>query len=566
MPSDNDLLFEDNREEKLAKEMTHTESGSGHGGLFGRSGDNVAWRGSILPLGITESGDRILAWPSSFTEVGESVKFFTPGGSEGPRTLEDAARHGFNVAGSIGLGQAAGSFAATTVNPHTKKYIIGYHGSPYNFDRFSNKAINTGEGTQDEGWGHYIAEEPLVGDTYRSAVSYTKNHGDLWGIGDVIFDDFFGGIPQEMKDKWGIGNQPDFTNFHPELPVVERLRLYLDDYNKGKWSTKDPFEQVPFKAEEDYETFDDYISAGVHLVKNPISFVDFAKYVASKELSSNDGDYIFGHIFVGKPAGDYDWGDIKNFTKFITDVEELKKDLREIVAEVDNKQQNPKHGVLYSVRINKPDDTFMDLDKNLGELPEPVLNGLQKLPYFMDIKDILIEGQIFRGTHGLKEFRPSEVVDDMAAVVGYLAKEEGLLDPNIGHYDMVKKGKILLSEDLKKVGISGFRYLDSGSAEGVTKQQTRNYVVFDENDLEVTDKRIPDEETTTNMMGTIRTERTGVASGLETGGPRSETEWKKVFSEDDEALFSSSGLMGGHLVPKEEDKETEQLFQKRNRS
>lgn len=43
-----------------------------------------------------------------------------------------------------------------------------YHGSPYDFSKFSNEAIGTGEGAQAHGLGHYTALDKNVADTrYR---------------------------------------------------------------------------------------------------------------------------------------------------------------------------------------------------------------------------------------------------------------------------------------------------------------------------------------------------------------------------------------------------------------
>lgn len=47
-----------------------------------------------------------------------------------------------------------------------------YHGSPYDFDKFSNEAIGTGEGAQAHGLGHYAALNKNVADkNYRQALT-----------------------------------------------------------------------------------------------------------------------------------------------------------------------------------------------------------------------------------------------------------------------------------------------------------------------------------------------------------------------------------------------------------
>jgi hypothetical protein len=45
--------------------------------------------------------------------------------------------------------------------------IRGFHGSPYKFSKFENKAIGSGEGAQAFGYGHYITESPEVAKWYK---------------------------------------------------------------------------------------------------------------------------------------------------------------------------------------------------------------------------------------------------------------------------------------------------------------------------------------------------------------------------------------------------------------
>ena len=51
--------------------------------------------------------------------------------------------------------------------------IKAYHGSPYEFDRFDDEAIGTGEGAQAYGFGHYLAEREVTAKSYRDALSAT---------------------------------------------------------------------------------------------------------------------------------------------------------------------------------------------------------------------------------------------------------------------------------------------------------------------------------------------------------------------------------------------------------
>lgn len=56
-----------------------------------------------------------------------------------------------------------------------KERISGWHGSPHDFDEFSDDAIGTGEGAQAYGHGHYIAEGRAVAEGYRDDLSGLHN-------------------------------------------------------------------------------------------------------------------------------------------------------------------------------------------------------------------------------------------------------------------------------------------------------------------------------------------------------------------------------------------------------
>lgn len=69
------------------------------------------------------------------------------------------------------LGKAlVGSASAITSTPGLEflqpLQIKSFHGSPYKFSKFKNKAIGTGEGAQAFGYGHYLTESPEVAKSY----------------------------------------------------------------------------------------------------------------------------------------------------------------------------------------------------------------------------------------------------------------------------------------------------------------------------------------------------------------------------------------------------------------
>jgi hypothetical protein len=97
--------------------------------------------------------------------------------------------------------------------------IKAYHGSPHQFDAFSDHAIGTGEGAQAYGYGHYVAENEGVARSYR----------DMLGTRSMDLKD-----PDNMA-AWmyhkNMGNRADaITELETSLQSAER---YPKQYQPG---------------------------------------------------------------------------------------------------------------------------------------------------------------------------------------------------------------------------------------------------------------------------------------------------------------------------------------------
>lgn len=69
---------------------------------------------------------------------------------------------------AVGVGVAGALKAPRAIQQAAK--IRAFHGSPYQFDEFSDKAIGSGEGAQAYGYGHYLAEREGTARSYRDAL------------------------------------------------------------------------------------------------------------------------------------------------------------------------------------------------------------------------------------------------------------------------------------------------------------------------------------------------------------------------------------------------------------
>lgn len=96
---------------------------------------------------------------------------------------EDAVNFAGNLAG--------GALGASAVKPVQGAGVIGqtvFHGSPHVFDAFDISKIGTGEGVQAYGHGLYVAENPTVANTYRTAGAVAYANSRVQELANRAFD------------------------------------------------------------------------------------------------------------------------------------------------------------------------------------------------------------------------------------------------------------------------------------------------------------------------------------------------------------------------------------------
>ena len=111
-----------------------------------------------------------------------------------------------------------------------------YHGSPYDFEKFSNEAIGTGEGAQAHGIGHYAAKNKDVASDYADRLTKAKE-----GESSTITYD---NTPYEFKYGNDILENPEkpflasvYANRGNYKDVVNQ---YLNQYNDALRQLDDP--------------------------------------------------------------------------------------------------------------------------------------------------------------------------------------------------------------------------------------------------------------------------------------------------------------------------------------
>lgn len=125
--------------------------------------------------------------------------------------------------------------------------VKGYHGSPAEFNQFSNDKIGSGEGAQAYGYGHYIAENQKVAEKYRDKLS-KGTEGNLY---QTIID-------HEREDflDWDkeLSQQPNVLNKIPK-DFRNTLEEWLADYDQsddlGDYTGKQLYKMLERYASEE---------------------------------------------------------------------------------------------------------------------------------------------------------------------------------------------------------------------------------------------------------------------------------------------------------------------------
>lgn len=147
------------------------------------------------------------------------------------------------------------------------------------------------------------------------------------------------------------------------------------------------------------------------------------------------------------------------------------------------------NGRLYEVRINADPEDFLDWDKPLKDQPERIRSTMTKLA----------DGEILPDWDGMQAYR---------SVGSQMMSNLDLESPE-------------LAKRIKDAGIPGIKYLDQGSRTGAG-EGTRNYVVFDDNLIEILRKY--------GLLGMIG--GGAVAAGLQSDQNK-QTDWARKLQPGD---------------------------------
>jgi hypothetical protein len=116
----------------------------------------------------------------------------------------------------------------------SKSQVDAYHGTGYEFDKFSAKKIGTGEGAQAFGWGLYFTDVKEIANEYAKKISF-KNTVDNFlkeigaeGATYRVWNEIISYMPEESKGEWLMEaiDQNYYDTFREE--EVDQLRKFAE--------------------------------------------------------------------------------------------------------------------------------------------------------------------------------------------------------------------------------------------------------------------------------------------------------------------------------------------------
>jgi hypothetical protein len=331
-----------------------------------------------------------------------------------------------------------------------KAAIRAYHASPHDFEKFewSPRTFGTGEGAQSYGAGLYFAESPLVsgrGGTYdqqftRKLLELDRSGGDTrmsrLKIGDqpltsygVEYDpEFIEAVKsgnefkyaQSRLDRWHeLSGNEDYPYRDYALEKVQAWEKLLNDMHSGKsafYPTKSRIYEVDINA-------------------RPDQLLDWDAPI--KEQSGKIQRAI-GNLPVNKPLSNYSViGEPVQIDPYPNAPPTLKAKLTALDG-----------GVPYTVSVRTPEGGIVKIK---GATPEEALSNAN-------------------------EYAGKAVKDLMSRTGGDLVKSL-----ERGNYSIPDRtAKLNATGSLYKEGVPGLRYLDAGSRSGNVVDPTRNYVIWND--------------------------------------------------------------------------------------
>jgi hypothetical protein len=374
-----------------------------------------------------------------------------------PEAVRGAADVAMSTVGAGMLGAEHGALGSAG-----GKGIRAYHGSPHDFDKFDVSKIGTGEGAQAYGHGIYVAENPSVAESYRTAgpagnvppptyeapsdvlTRHAEDFGKL-AVSNPLLIKGFGAL--DVKSRSDVLPVMRGLLQDPEIgkAVVRLLPVDVMHMLGGKQLTPEVLLHNPSMLVDLLPAnANDLVSSRVKAVDVLSSYV--ARATAERPLIGPQSTYMLKEALAARGA---DKGDLH------------------VRSEV---PYPTKSGKMYEVAIKAHPDEFLDWDKPLSEQHPKVREAIDKfygLPSEGAQKTMTGE-DLSRALHAnsAREIYTIKGPDGRYKPAAAKTKEDAIKeaggDPS--RVQLVRNpDPSVATEQMREAGIPGIKYLDQGS-------------------------------------------------------------------------------------------------------
>lgn len=377
------------------------------------------------------------------------------------------------------------------ITEHTKFSIKTYHGSQASFDHFDHSFMGSGEGAQAYGWGTYVSEVEGI------AKAYAKQNAKKNAPSNLMYQ----GKPMTYKtpsiiyqvafnmDKFNISAKEAISKM---IDAVEKKLASVSDTPFAKMKAKQDKDELKvlkglnpsdFKINDDYDTVAQNLTdtkSGLDLLEDELK--DAKSYV---DLYQSRLDEAKEELSKAKESGtglgvDMYESDVMYYSeqveKYKQTVKTKESDIKDVKTKIDALQKKldsmEKPRNLYSVDI--PDDTG---DNYIG-WDEPIT------PKMLEAKRRVMEedGYTMYDSDGNYDyFEKTENGKYQYWQLWNRQKGNGLYN----ELSKVLHSDKLASLALNKQGIVGVKVIADRTTGG-NKEGKMNYVIFDENNAQIT--------------------------------------------------------------------------------
>lgn len=412
------------------------------------------------------------------------------------------------------------------ITEHTKFSIKTYHGSQASFDKFDHSFMGSGEGAQAYGWGTYVSEVEGIAKAYAKANAKKNAPSRLMYQGkpmtyktpSIIYQ-----VALDM-DKFNISAKEAISKM---IDADEKKLASVGDTPFAKMKAKQVQDELKvlkdlnpsdFKINEDYDTVaHDLVDtkSGLDLLEDELK--DAKSYV---DLYQSRLDEAKGELLKAKESGtglgvDMYESDVVYYSeqveRYKQNVKTKESDIKDVKTKIDALQKKldsmEKPRNLYSVDI--PDDTgrnYIGWDEPLGAAKIMRLPKVFKADGWEYKKVGMYDTYKIDGNEHEVWLEPSlttgkELYRDLTNALG---------------------SDKAASEFLSKAGFVGVKVIAQRNAGG-NKEGKMNYVIFDENNAQITSHtkfslkdpfKMSDNEKKERGDRLIKTPAVDVASGV----------------------------------------------------